>query len=283
MNMVSGRTFVRVTAVVAGLFVHTACMAAAQTPRIFGAATTTYADLADLADSAPLVIRAQVRKLVQVEPARASGLRPGWGRFYVEAKTVALLAGDGAVGESLRYLADFRLDARGKPPPVKKSQVLLFARLAPGQPGSLQLVAPDAQVSWTESGEAQLRAILSELLGSDVPPRITGVREAIHVPGTLAGEGVTQLFLETRDGSAASITVTRQPGQRPAWGASFSEALESGVPPARETLRWYRLACFLPATLPAASQLSETSQDRAMAESDYRLVKTELGACPRNR
>jgi hypothetical protein len=243
----------------------------------------TYADLADLADSAPLVIQAQLRKMTQVEPERARGVRPGWGRFYVEAKTTALLAGDSVMGEALRYLADLPLDARGKGPKLNKRLVLLFARTVPGRPGELQLVAPDAQLLWDAPGEARLRTILGELLTPGTPPRITGISEAIHVPGTLAGEGETQMFLTTRDGSAASITVTRRSDTGPVWGVSFSEALESGHPPARESLRWYRLACFLPARLPLRANLSETARDKAVADSDYRFVLNQLGPCPRNR
>ncbi len=76
----------------------------------------SYADLADLADHAPLVLRAQVRSVAVVEPARAPGLRPGWARLYIEARTAALLAGPAFAGDSLRYLADVPLDARGKVP-----------------------------------------------------------------------------------------------------------------------------------------------------------------------
>jgi hypothetical protein len=257
--------------------------AAIPQPANLAPATVTYADLADLADSAPLVIQAQVRKLTRIEPERARGVRPGWGRFYVEAKTTALLAGDSVLGESLRYLADLPLDAKGKEPKLKKALVLLFARTVPARPGELQLVAADAQVLWDAASEAKLRAILGELLSADAPPRIIGVNEAIHVPGTLAGEGETQMFLSTRDGSAASISVTRRAGAAPVWGVSFSEVLESGSPPARETLRWYRLACFLPPRLPPAVNLSESARDKAVADSDYRFVMSSLGACPRNR
>ena len=243
----------------------------------------SYADLADLADSAPLVLRAQLRKLVRLDPARAIGVRPGWGRFYAEAKTAALLAGDSIVGESLRYLVDLPLDARGKPPAVVKKQVLLFAAAVPGRPGELRLVAPDAQLLWDAASEAKLRAILTELLAPDAPARISGIREAIHVAGALAGEGETQMFLATRDGSAASISVARSPGAPPAWGVSFSEVLEGGRPPLRETLRWYRLACFLPLALPPGVNLSESPQEKAQADADYRLVMQELGSCPRLR
>ncbi|HEX7931442.1 MAG TPA: hypothetical protein VF470_11135, partial [Sphingomicrobium sp.] len=43
--------------------------------------TATYADLADMSDSARLVLRAQVRKMAPVEPARARGVRAGWTRY----------------------------------------------------------------------------------------------------------------------------------------------------------------------------------------------------------
>ena len=95
----------------------------------------TYADLADLADSAPLVIRAQVRKLARVEDARAPGLRPGGGRFYIEARTRALLTGAAPLGEQLAFLADLPLDARGRPPAINKQDLLLFARPVSGRPG----------------------------------------------------------------------------------------------------------------------------------------------------
>lgn len=243
----------------------------------------TYADLADLADSAPLVLRAQVRKMLPVEPARATGLRPGLGRFYIEARTVAFLSGSGLIGEGLRYLVDLPLDAKGKPPKLKKAEVLLFARDPRGRPGEIQLVAPDAQVRWDAASEARLRAILAELHGPNPPPRIGRLFEAIHVPGTLAGEGETQFSLLTGANTAASITVIHRAGQRPAWNLSFSEVVDSGGVPPRETLAWYRLACFLPAALPPGTNLSATRLDAAQAESDWRLVRRDLGDCPRNR
>ncbi len=244
----------------------------------------TYADLADLADSAPIVLRAEVRKMAPVDPARARGVRPGWARYYVEARTSALLSGATSLGEALRYLVDLPLDARGKPPALKKKQVLLFARAIPARPGELQLVAPDAQLPWDARTEARLRSILAELIAPGAPGAITGVREAINVPGTLAGEGDTQIFLSTASGEAASITVQHRPGVRPEWGASFSEVLARvGQPPARDTLAWYRLACFLPNVLPSAANLSETAAARAQAEADYRMVLGELGVCARTR
>ena len=243
----------------------------------------SYADLADLADGAPLVIRAQPRKIVAVEPVRAPGVRAGWGRFYIEAKTEALIAGTAPLGGALAYLVDLPLDAKGKPPAIKKKSVVLFARAVPGHPGELQLGAPDAQLLWDPVLETRIKGVLAEFYASGAPPRITGVREAIHVSGELAGEGETQIFLTAANGEPAAITVSRMPGQPPRWGVSFSELVASDSAPRRESLGWYRLACFLPRELPAAANISSRRADQARTLEDYALVLAELGACPRTR
>lgn len=247
-------------------------------------AVLTYADLADLADGAPLVIRAQPRKIVAVEPERARGVRPGWGRFYVEARTEAVIAGNQPLGQQIRYLVDLPLDPKGKPPQIKKKSVVLFARAVPGRPGELQLVRADGQLLWDAPLDARLRGVITELYAPDAPHRVTGVREAIHVGGDLAGEGESQLFLTTANGEPAAITVARRPGMAPRWSVSFSEVVAGdAAPPARDSLSWYRLACFLPAQLPPAANISLTAADRTAAARDYRFVMEQLGPCPRSR
>ncbi len=259
----------------------------------------TYADLADLATSSTVIATAQVMKVARLKPEQAPGVAPGHARLYIEARTVAVLSGRGLDGggqegsgldggglrESLRYLADVALDARGRPPALnKKTQVILFARTVPGSPGELRLVAPDAQVTWTAELDQRVRGLLTELVAPDAAPRVTGVREAIHVPGNLGGEGETQVSLATRAGEPVSLTIVRRPGDSPVWGVSFSEIVDQAArPPARDTLAWYRLACFLPATLRADAMIGANDSDRAIAAEDYALVIRDLGPCPRSR
>jgi len=244
----------------------------------------SYADLADLSDSAPLVLRAEVRKQAVVEPERSGKLRQGWVRLYLQVRTQALLVGSRPIGEGLAYLADVPLDGRGRIPALKHTIVLAFAREVPGRPAELQLVAPDAQLAWSAGTEQRLGAVLAELRAPDAPARIDAVREAMFVPGTLAGAGETQISLATAHGGPASISVTHEPGQPTVWAASFGEVFDtSGKPPPRDTLPWYRLACFLPRSLPDGANLSGTDSDRAQAAADYRLVIDGLGACRRTR
>lgn len=256
---------------------------AAPPPPAVSAPVPTYADLVDLSDSAPLVLRAQIRRQTVVEPDRARGVRPGWVRLYVQAQIDALLFGKTAVGQDQAYLVDVPLDARGKAPKLTKTAVLLFARPVAGRPGELQLVTPDAQMPSTPARDAQVRAIIGELLAPDAPSRIGTLREAINVAGDLAGESETQLFLTTAKGTPVAISVARRAGEAPRWNVSFSEVVENGAKPVADTLAWYRLACFLPRRLPQGANLSESATERSQAEADYAFVLDQLGQCRRTR
>jgi len=242
----------------------------------------TYVDLADLSDASDLVIRAQIRRQVTVEPERAPGLRAGFARLYIEARTLALITGDAPIGESLRYLVDVPLNAKGKPPKLKKQEVLLFARAAADGGGQIQLVNSDAQMPYSIELEERVRPILAELVKPNVPSQVTGVRDALSVSGNLAGESETQIFLTTEDNSPVSIAVLRRPGQRPLWGVSWGEIIDQAArPPRPQTIAWYRLACNLPPSLPSSANLSRVRTERMQAERDYRFVMGALGPCVR--
>lgn len=238
-----------------------------------------YVPLARLADAAPQVLRVQVRKTTVVEPERAPDVAPGMARLFVEAQVLNLIRGKQGVSESIRYLVDVPRDARGKVPKLKKQQFLLFAR--PGtRAGEVQLVVKQGQIAWTPATEQQVRAIVTELVSPGAPPIIRGIREALHVRGNLQGEGETQLFLATANGDPVSITVLRRPGLAPRWAVSLTEIVdEAAAPPRRNTLLWYRLACFLPREIPARALVSDTPADNDLARRDYNYVLEQLGPC----
>jgi hypothetical protein len=184
----------------------------------------------------------------------------------------------------VRYLADLPNGVNGRPPRLqKRSEWLIFARTVPGRLGELQLSAPDAQLAFSAPIADRTRTILRDFLAPAAPPAISGIGRAFHVPGVLTGASETQLFLVTAQGQPVSINIVREPQVQPRWFVSLSEFVDAGATqPPRDTLLWYRLACFLPAQLPEAS-LAEAAEHRQAVIADYRLVREGLGPCPRTR
>ncbi|AMK26249.1 hypothetical protein K426_26750 (plasmid) [Sphingobium sp. TKS] len=243
----------------------------------------TYADIADLSYAAGLVALVRIDTVIAIDPSRSTAVRPGYGRFYIEGEAKSLLVSRKPLGRNVRYLVDLPLNGRGWSDDLEGQEVFVFARRVPGKPGELQLVTPTAQLRWSPAREARLRGLLRAAVSPDAPPTITGVRALLHVPGALLGQGRTQIFLDTQDGSFASITILHRPGVQPSWHASFSELIaDAGGPPEAESLEWYRLACSLPGTPPPGADISPTRAARSQAEADYRLVLDALGPCKRN-
>lgn len=243
----------------------------------------SYADIADLADAAPLVAQARIGNIIKLRAEQAGTVPTGFQRVYIEAQVTNLIRGDGGISPTIRYLYDAPLDSRGKMAKLKKAQVILFARTS-ARPGEIQLVARDAQTAASPVELERVKAILSELVGADAPPRIIGLGDAFHVAGTIAGEGETQLFLRTENGEPVSLSILRRPGQAPRWAVALGEIVdEAARPPARGSLLWYRLACGLPAALPPRSVRALAAADAEAARLDYALVLRELGPCGRTR
>jgi len=255
----------------------------AQTPRIAAESPVSapgYATIAGQILGAPTIIDARVRGASRVKDAEAPGLTPGRARFYIEADVLALIRGSNAMPARIAYLADVALDAKGKPPKLKKMRVLLFARPIPGHPDQIQLTGADGQRAWAPELDAQVRGITREVLAADAPPAVTGIGNAFHVPGSLPGEGETQIFLTTATNLPISLQVLRRPGEQPRWSVSMGDIVdESAGAPARDTLLWYRLACGLPAQLPPSALESESPANASIAHEDYAVVRRGLGAC----
>lgn len=241
-----------------------------------------YADYADLVLMAPAIIDATIRSSTRLKGPDAIGVAPGKARLYVEADVLALIRGPAALPPRIAYVLDVPVDARGNLPKLRKLRVLLFARPVPGNATLIQLVRPDAQRNWSPDVDALTRRIVQETISPDAAPKVTGIGNAFHVTGDLPGSGETQIFLTTADNRPVSIGIQRTPGEPPRWSVALSELVgEGAVPPARDTLLWYRLACALPQALPDSSLASLTESNAAIAREDYQFVIRSLGPCNR--
>jgi hypothetical protein len=243
-----------------------------------------YADLADIALTAPIAAHVRVADVLALKGAQAAGAAEGMARMLVQAQMVSLIRAPEGLPSRISYVVDLPRDAKGRPPKVRKgTEFLLLAAPVPGRPGEIRLAAPDAQIAYTPAAAEQLRSILRDAAAPDAAPRITGIGRAFHVPGAIPGESETQIFLLTADGRPVSLNLLRRPGETPAFAVALSEIVDdSAGPPKRDTLLWYRLACTLPRTLPRQS-LAEAEGQSAAIQADYRHILERLGPCTRTR
>jgi len=256
--------------------------AAAQTVSESGALLPPYAATADLVIDSPVILDARIRSSTRIRGAEAADVAPDRARFYVEADVLALIRADTAMPTRVGYIVDVPLDARGRVPRLNKRRVLAFARHVAGRPAMLQLSNLDGQRDWTAELDMMVRNIARDVVAADAPPAVTGLGNAFHVPGTLPGEGETQVFAQTDTGAPISLTILRRPGQQRRWAVALGEIVDDAAgPPARDTLLWYRLACGLPRTLPATSLDDSDPASASVAREDYAFVLAQLGPCRR--
>lgn len=249
------------------------------------AAAVSYADLADLALAAPIAAHVRLKRAVPLKPERAGAAAPGRTRFFVEAEVLSLIRGAQGSPVAVSYIADIPVGPNGKPAKLqKKSEYIVLAAPVPGREGELRLVAPDAQLPYSPERAAQLRSIIGEALAPSAAPAVTGVGRAFHVPGSLAGESETQIFVQTASGDPVSLTVLRRPGETPMWAVALGEIVDdAAAEPKPNSLLWYRLACGLPRALPRQSLADAAPQHVPAIQADYRLILERLGPCGRTR
>lgn len=238
-----------------------------------------FADMADLIVQAPLVIDASVHESVRIKGPEAANVAPGRVRLYLTVDINALIRGTEGLPPQIGFTYDAPVDAAGRPPKLKKTRVLLFARPVAGMSGQVQLVTPDAEIPWSPAADAMTRQIAREASAPKAMSAITGITNAFHAAGTLPGEGETQIFLTTR-GGPVSLGIVRKQDQPPVWTIALNEVVEQALPaPRRDTFLWYRLACGLPGMVPQAVLSGLDPSDAQAIVADYTLVKRDLGPC----
>lgn len=244
----------------------------------------TYADIADLVTIAPMAIDLKIRKIRKLPDTQTLGVPENLQRVLAEADVITLLRGPGGIAARQRFLVDLPKDARGKIPNIKKQRFFAFARPVAGRTDMIQLARPDALVEYGAETNRVVRDIVREAVRENAPAKITGVSSAFHSPSAIIGEGETQIFLNTDTGAPFGISVTSRGDAQRSWTVSISEVISDAMPaPRRATLLWYRLACGLPAQMPANITSSSDSANAAKAMADYRFVRQQLGQCSRTR
>lgn len=278
-------------AIMAGLLAFTAAACASSGPAMSqdvvsapmpASQVPTYADLVTMAMAADTVAIVTVEDQIAFPPERAPGLPPSQIRLYIEALTRSLLVAPQSVAGELAFVVDKARDRDGDAPDLEDRNYVIFGALSRSQPGTIQLISSRAMLPADPQIESRVRRVLTQLAAADAPPGITGVRDVISVPGNLAGESETQMFVETETGAPVSLSVIRRPGMAPEWGISLGELVDSSArAPEPESIAWYRFACFLPRELPDDSFLQRDRASQAQAREDYAFILDELGPCER--
>lgn len=255
------------------LFLAAAAAMAGVSPAI---AAPSYADLADLTLSAPAIVRATIANSERISDKDSPGLPVGRARLLITATVNASIVAPGAIPANLQWLWDAPLDQRGKTPKPKGLAVLAWLA-APAADGKTQLIARNAQLPWDAATEAQVRAIATAARSGAVPV-VTGVTNGFRADGTVAGESESQFFLSTSAGKNLTLVVTAKPGEPRRVAVARGDVIdESAARVMPATLLQYRLACALPATLPAKS-----GGDDAALAADWTAALAAIGPCGRS-
>ncbi|MBC7504555.1 MAG: hypothetical protein H7267_02315, partial [Sandarakinorhabdus sp.] len=221
-------------------------------PTVASQAEPQFADIADLTVTAPVIVHATVARGERIPDRDSPGLAPGHARLLITAAIEAAIAAPGAVPAELSWLWDAPLDARGKLDKRKNQSILAWVAV-PDPNGKTRLAGPNAQQPWTPALDAQVRAIATQAKSGAVPA-FTGVTNGFRADGTVAGESESQFFLSAADGNGATMVVTTRPGIPRRVAVSRGDVIDESAAPVRPgTLLWYRLACKLPAALPASA------------------------------
>jgi hypothetical protein len=263
-------------------FLHSTAVQA-QAQFAIPAENTAYADVADLVTISPMILDVTVKKVQKLPPAQAIGVPENVQRSVIHADVTALIRGTKRVAGQVRFLLDIPKDAKGKVPKLKKQRFFILGKNVADRPDMIQLSKPNALISYSPANDSLLRAITREAVQIDAPPAILGVSSAFFSPGTVIGEGNTQIFLRAAGNQPFSISVASRPGQPKQWTVSTSELIEeAAATPKRNTLIWYRLACGLPRAMPA-NIVQSGAETAAQAQADYKFVLDALGPCGRKR
>lgn len=234
-----------------------------------------FADIAELAVASPVIVRATITRTRTLSQKQAPDVAPGRVRLLVTAQVANVLVAPSSVPGTLTWAWDAPADSRGRAPAVRGTDVLVFLN-TPSPGGVARLASRRAQQPWDDGAAETVRAIARDVQAGTTP-EIRGVTNGFRAAGTIPGESESQFFLTTADGKPATLVVQNRPGEARRVLIARGDIIDESatrVEPA--TLLWYRLACGLPARLPAQAGGS----DPALAK-DWEDALASLGPCGR--
>jgi hypothetical protein len=267
---------------IAGLSNGKAQVSAKKSPLPPAQSQLTYADTADLGLAAQQVSAIRIRQAVRLKGQEALTVIPGRRRFLVTAEVLALIRSKEPIPPRISFIVDVAPGADGKFPKLNRGEWILFSNPVAGYPTEVRLVSPDAMIPALPDQLARVRTILKDSTAEAAPPAVTGIASAFHSRGSIDGEGESQIFLDSVGGKPVSLSVVRQAGAAPTWSVALGDVVDQGAgPPVRDSFLWYRLACFLPSSLPASSLAETAPEDAPLAAADYSFILQQLGPCRR--
>ncbi|MCU0891551.1 MAG: hypothetical protein MUE77_07355 [Sandarakinorhabdus sp.] len=235
----------------------------------------SFADVAELAVASPVIVRATITRTRTLSQKQAPDVAPGRVRVLVTAQVANVLVAPASVPGTLTWAWDAPVDSRGRAPAVRNLDTLVFLN-TPSPGGVARLASRRAQQPWDDAMAETVRAVARDARSGQVP-EVRGITNGFRATGTIPGESESQFFLSTSDGKPATLVVQNRPGEARrvliARGDIIDESAQRVEP---GTLLWYRLACALPARLPAQAG----GGDPALAK-DWQDAMASLGPCGR--
>jgi len=227
-----------------------------------------------------IIVDIMIKKIKKLSESQTTTVPSNRKRVLIIAEVQALIRGENGINSEIRFLFDAPIDSRGKLIKLKKRRFIAFGHSIEGRLDFIRLVEPSSITSHNSNVSSQVRSITAAALENNAPQAITGVSSAFHSPGTVIGEGETQIFLDTEFGQPMAISITSRSGEEKRWSVSTSEVIDINAnEPLRDSLLGYRLACNLPNGIESSALESSNRDNNLKAAADYRFVREAIGPC----
>lgn len=243
----------------------------------------SYDDMMAIIIDSNLVVDIIVRKVKKLPPSQSIGAPIGKERLLITANVQSLIRADRGINSEIKFLYDAPVNSRGKIPKLKKQRFFAFGRNVANRPDFIKLTYTDSILPYDAQMDLMIRSAITEVIAPNAAQKITGISSAFHSPGTIIGEGETQIFLNTEFRQPMALSVVSTGNQSRSWSLSTSEVIDiNATEPRRSSLLGHRLACSLPQNIEPSKIESSDPRDSRKAADDYNFVKNAIGPCVRN-